>query len=303
MATILSKYFQPLCILVIFSGIIISKVKASVMDCLTFYDALPYFSSDFAKNYEVGSYYCCGKPGITCGVGEYWFTGLSFTGESISNIDKVFDIFSSYSQLVSLEMKDMKIVSNSIPSSIINFNKLETLVISNSNIQSIPAEVGTLENLRVLDLSNNDIEGDFTAILSNLQNLETLNLSGNKNLKGYIPPYKFLADCNVQGTGLCSTKDNVCGAPTCSDDVMKEVKKEKGTSDKKDKTDDDTGNTGNTDIDDEPEDEPGPISKFFQIAFLIVMIIISLVILYFIWPFIWPFIACLFCITVAATRD
>lgn len=57
---------------------------------------------------------------------------------------------------------------------------------NNSLSGNIPADIGLLKFLHVLDLSNNNFSGSIPVSISNLTNLEKLDLSGN-NLSGGIP--------------------------------------------------------------------------------------------------------------------
>lgn len=55
---------------------------------------------------------------------------------------------------------------------------LRILDASDNQMTGVPAEIGQLSNLEVLDLSNNQLTG-LPYELGNLQNLKTLNISGN----------------------------------------------------------------------------------------------------------------------------
>ncbi|XP_073142878.1 receptor-like protein 3 [Henckelia pumila] len=67
------------------------------------------------------------------------------------------------------------------------FNLPPGLKLGNNNLSgSIPAEMGRLKLLHILELSNNNFNGVIPDQLSNLVNLEKLDLSGNR-LSGEIP--------------------------------------------------------------------------------------------------------------------
>ena len=67
------------------------------------------------------------------------------------------------------------------------------LNLANNNLrESIPPELGNLEELRRLDLSNNHIDGALPTEIGNLRNLEELHLQGNVQL-GYSSYYVFLS--------------------------------------------------------------------------------------------------------------
>jgi len=69
-----------------------------------------------------------------------------------------------------------------------NFNLQVLLADRDDNLTgNIPIELGSLKNLQVLNLANNQLKGKIPAELGNLTNLLWLNLSFNK-LTGSIPP-------------------------------------------------------------------------------------------------------------------
>lgn len=75
-----------------------------------------------------------------------------------------------------------------IPASLGSLDQLEVLNFSRNYVSgTIPKELGNLANLQELDLSGNDIGGEIPAELGRLGNLKTLDLNGN-DLWGNIPP-------------------------------------------------------------------------------------------------------------------
>jgi Leucine-rich repeat (LRR) protein len=72
----------------------------------------------------------------------------------------------------------------------------------------IPASLGALTDLMILDLSYNELSGDVPAALSALQQLETFNVSYNQ-LSGEIPQ-DLIPFANIEGNpNLCA--GSVCG--------------------------------------------------------------------------------------------
>ncbi len=69
-------------------------------------------------------------------------------------------------------------LTGSLPAEIRLLQNLKVLNLSNNQFTGVPAEIGQLKNLEVLDLSNNKITG-LPNELGNLSNLKILNLKGN----------------------------------------------------------------------------------------------------------------------------
>ena len=67
-----------------------------------------------------------------------------------------------------------------IPSETLN-PEIETLILDNNKLTTLPSWIGQLKNLKILSLRNNNFkELDFT--INNCENLEQLYLSGNREL-------------------------------------------------------------------------------------------------------------------------
>ncbi|OQA19782.1 MAG: Leucine Rich repeats (2 copies) [Chloroflexi bacterium ADurb.Bin360] len=78
--------------------------------------------------------------------------------------------------------------SNSIPPEIGNLERLETLSLSDNFLRgSIPPEIGQLVALKNLNLASNELQGSIPSTVGQLAGLEKLQLSNNQ-LSGLIPP-------------------------------------------------------------------------------------------------------------------
>ena len=69
-------------------------------------------------------------------------------------------------------------MSGALQAEIRHLQNLMVLDLSNNNFTGVPAEIGQIKNLSVLDLSNNQLTG-LPLELGNLSNLKILNLKGN----------------------------------------------------------------------------------------------------------------------------
>ncbi len=70
------------------------------------------------------------------------------------------------------------LLEGSLQAEVRNLQNLRVLDLSNNQFTGVPAEVGQLSRLEVLDLSNNRLTG-LPYEIGNLSNLKLLNLSGN----------------------------------------------------------------------------------------------------------------------------
>lgn len=69
-------------------------------------------------------------------------------------------------------------LSGALQAEVRHLQNLRVLDLSNNNFTGVPAEVGQLQKLERLDLSNNQLTG-LPYEIGNLQNLKVLNISGN----------------------------------------------------------------------------------------------------------------------------
>ncbi|MBU1202680.1 leucine-rich repeat domain-containing protein [Patescibacteria group bacterium] len=96
---------------------------------------------------------------------------------SNQGLDKIPEYVFSQTKLESLNVSGNNL-TGSIQAEIRHLQNLRVLNASNNQMTGVPAEIGQLSKLEILDLSNNQLTG-LPNELANLKNLKALNLSGN----------------------------------------------------------------------------------------------------------------------------
>ncbi|XP_021974541.1 receptor-like protein 7 [Helianthus annuus] len=168
---------------------------------------------------------CCLWDGVECEFGHVIGLNLSnsFLYGPISSNNTLFTLI----HLRTLNLADNDFRSSQIPSGIGQLSQLENLNLSNSwfsgevpkqisqpqkfrvNIDSeLPASIGNLTHLNILDLRSCGFIGTLPTSVRNLTRLTVLSLEGNHNLTGYIPEFHgsselkqlIVAGTNFQGS-------------------------------------------------------------------------------------------------------
>lgn len=96
---------------------------------------------------------------------------------SSKGITKVPEYVFSKTDIEKLDLSN-NIITGSLQAEIRHLQNLKVLDLSNNDFTGVPAEIGQLKNLEVLDLSNNRITG-LPLELGNLTHLKVLNIKGN----------------------------------------------------------------------------------------------------------------------------
>ena len=73
----------------------------------------------------------------------------------------------------------------------------------------LPPEIGNLTELRVLNLADNHLSGDFPVVITSMAELDTIRVSGNRQMDGRLPfrltELKGLETLAFASTGLCAS--------------------------------------------------------------------------------------------------
>lgn len=84
------------------------------------------------------------------------------------------------------------LISGPIPSSIGQLTNLEGIYLDNIPLTgNIPSEIGNLSKLTGLSINNTQISGSIPSGIVQLPNLTTIQITGNKNLNGTLPPLQL----------------------------------------------------------------------------------------------------------------
>jgi len=96
---------------------------------------------------------------------------------SNQNLQKIPEYVFSQKDLEELDVSKNQL-NGAIQAEIRHLQNLKVIDASDNQMTGIPAEIGQLNNLQTLDLSDNQLTG-LPYELGNLQNLKILNISGN----------------------------------------------------------------------------------------------------------------------------
>ena len=118
--------------------------------------------------------------------GENWVTSYNWLSDA--PLDEWEGVRTNDDGRVTSLYLDHNDLSGEIPAELGSLSNLRNLWLNHNDLSGeIPAELGSLSNLTMLWLYDNDLSGEIPAELGNLSNLTELRLGGN-HLSGEIPP-------------------------------------------------------------------------------------------------------------------
>ncbi|OUM69962.1 hypothetical protein PIROE2DRAFT_57045 [Piromyces sp. E2] len=178
-------------------------------DCSYVERAINYMGNEFSKNYNVTD--CCQFNGVKCNQDKS-VTGLKLVHikDDTANAAKIFEKIGQLKELTYLNLSNNNLATDTFPKEICGLSKLENL-----------------------NLSNNRISGVIPYDCKNLQNLQQLNLAGNKDLSGYVPILNNLKGCVYENTGLCYLPNAACrnSKTACNADQVRNTNAANGNPD------------------------------------------------------------------------
>ena len=130
----------------------------------------------------------CDWFGIQCNK-DRAVVALELDGEE-SNVDLTGTISTQIGllpELQTLSLRSFPSLMGSLPSEIQNLEALSSLSIAHTSLTSVDFDVmAAVSDLRVLHLNNNMLDGTVSTFLTQLSNLQVLDLGGNEQLKGEL---------------------------------------------------------------------------------------------------------------------
>ncbi|XP_023640240.1 probable inactive receptor kinase At5g10020 isoform X2 [Capsella rubella] len=94
----------------------------------------------------------------------------------------------SSGDVTSIDLNGLGLLGNFSFPVIVGLRMLQNLSISDNQFAGTLSNIGSFKSLKYLDVSGNLFRGSLPSGIENLRNLEFVNLSGNNNLGGVIPP-------------------------------------------------------------------------------------------------------------------
>jgi len=142
---------------------------------------------------------------------------LSKLQELVVNSNKLTTIPSGIYKLKSLETLDVSYNAiTKVSSNIKNLKNIKYLELSNNEITDIQSAIGKLSKLETLYLNSNKINATIPESLNNLQELQSLNLNYNVDIRGKTLTNPKLDYChynirdNATKDGICESENAVC---------------------------------------------------------------------------------------------
>eukprot|EP00833_Pecoramyces_ruminatium_P015236 jgi/Orpsp1_1/1189268/evm.model.d7180000070723.1 len=150
-------------------------------DCIKFNQFMYIFFDDTNVNLEEYINLCCDGQTINCENGKITTMKIDFAQYNKNGIDIDYSTFPLFSRLKVLELKNIYNDfdnSNTLPTRFFELPSLETLNIISSNIKIIPENIPK-SPVKTINLEENFID-IFPYQFKKLQNLKVLNISNNK---------------------------------------------------------------------------------------------------------------------------
>ncbi|KAG8378433.1 hypothetical protein BUALT_Bualt08G0136800 [Buddleja alternifolia] len=181
------------------------EFKKQLIDPLNYLESWKVSDSVSGSGTDPDSDSPCHFYGITCDRKTGLVTEISLDNKSLSGV--ISPAISVLRNLTSLVLPS-NLISGILPSELNKCINLRVLNVSNNYMNGSIPELSKLKNLEVLDLSDNEFSGAFPSWVGNLTGLVSLGLGDNDYDEGEIPEnigklkslfWLYLANSNLRG--------------------------------------------------------------------------------------------------------